>query len=480
MTRPTWLLTLVFLSLLPGIPAIGQEAQADRPAIEVRVDPRVELMSIVYRLAGNPEYNMGNAASPYSRAVDEHFGAFREHAVVKQAQLLRQRRGISFDAVMSMAVHLEMDEQLVPSLRTALEPRPPQLEKRWTEADAAEFVELLAAFARESDFRSFMAKLRQFHEMAAESLAMVVNSQPIIPWFDGFFGQRAQAKYVVLAGLLNGGSNYGVSYRSADGSDEEITPVIGIWRWSEDGLPAVGEESLGTIIHEFCHPYANAAIDRFATELEMAGGQLFAANRAVMERQAYGNGRTVLYESLVRACVVRYMVHQRGEEAAAKQAAAEAARGFKWTPGLAKLLGEYEADRAKYPEFDDFMPRVIAFFEATAAEAMAAAEKAPKVVSIAPASGSKDVDPATPELVITFDRPMRDGTWSIVSVENGAIPEFQRPGYDAQRKVLRAPMKLKPVTTYRFYLNAGQFMAFAAADGTPLEPVEVTFTTRAE
>ena len=94
MTRPTWLLTLALLSLLPGIPAIGQEAQADRPAIEVRVDPRVELMSIVYRLAGNPEYNMGNAASPYSRAVDEH------------AQLLRQRRVISFDAVMSMAVHL--------------------------------------------------------------------------------------------------------------------------------------------------------------------------------------------------------------------------------------------------------------------------------------------------------------------------------------------------------------------------------------
>ncbi len=26
---------------------------------EVRVDPRIELMSIIFRLAGNPEYNRG-------------------------------------------------------------------------------------------------------------------------------------------------------------------------------------------------------------------------------------------------------------------------------------------------------------------------------------------------------------------------------------------------------------------------------------
>src|SRR5688500_18981571 len=148
MTRPTWLLTLaLLLLLLTAIPAIGQGVQSDRPPIEVRVDPRVELMSIVFRLAGNPEYNMGNSTSPYSRAVDEHFGPFREHAVVKQAQRLRQGRGISYDAVSSLAVHLEMDKTLVPALRAPLEPRPPQLENRWTAADAEGFVALLADFA---------------------------------------------------------------------------------------------------------------------------------------------------------------------------------------------------------------------------------------------------------------------------------------------------------------------------------------------
>src|SRR5687768_18107586 len=187
MTRPIWLLTLALLPLLTAMTAIGQGVQSDRPPIEVRVDPRVELMSIVFRLAGNPEYNMGNSASPYSRAVDEHFGPFREHAVVKQAQRLRQGRGISYDAVISLAVHLEMDEKMVPSLRAPLEPRPPQLENRWTAADAEGFVALLADFARDSDFKRFVEKQRDVHAKAGEALAAVVNRQPIIPWFDGFF-----------------------------------------------------------------------------------------------------------------------------------------------------------------------------------------------------------------------------------------------------------------------------------------------------
>ena len=41
-----------------------QDAAKNR--IEVRVDPRVELMSLIFRLAGSSEYNQPNSKSPYS------------------------------------------------------------------------------------------------------------------------------------------------------------------------------------------------------------------------------------------------------------------------------------------------------------------------------------------------------------------------------------------------------------------------------
>ena len=74
----------------------------------------------------------------------------------------------------------------------------------------------------------------------------------------------------------------------------------------------------------------------------------------------------MINESIVRAAVVRYLEATQGHEAAARQVREETARGFAWTEGLSLLLGEYETQRARYPEFRAFMPRVVGFFDGTA------------------------------------------------------------------------------------------------------------------
>ena len=61
------------LCVVVAAAAWGQSSApaAGQGAIEVRVDPRVELLSLVFRLAGNPEYNMDNSASPYADEIDD-------------------------------------------------------------------------------------------------------------------------------------------------------------------------------------------------------------------------------------------------------------------------------------------------------------------------------------------------------------------------------------------------------------------------
>jgi large conductance mechanosensitive channel len=86
--------------------ACAAEKVQQPPSVAVRVDPRVELMSIIFRLAGNPEYNQGRVEQ-YTKDVESHFGQFREHRTVELARGLRRKRGVSFDACMSMAVHLK-------------------------------------------------------------------------------------------------------------------------------------------------------------------------------------------------------------------------------------------------------------------------------------------------------------------------------------------------------------------------------------
>lgn len=75
---------------------------ADSPrTVDVRIDPRVELMSIIFRLAGNPEYNQGRFTM-YLKAIDERFGPHREHPLFPYVRNLRATRGVSYDAVMSI------------------------------------------------------------------------------------------------------------------------------------------------------------------------------------------------------------------------------------------------------------------------------------------------------------------------------------------------------------------------------------------
>jgi len=109
----------------------------------------------------------------------------------------------------------------------------------------------------------------------------------------------------------------------------------------------------------------------------------------------------------------------------------------------------------------------------------AQAELAPKVVAMTPANGGNGVDAATTTITITFDRAMRDKSWSVVGTPADTPKITGSPSYDAARKVLTIPVQLEPGRSYRFSLNSEQKRGFQSEDGTPLVPVEVEFATAA-
>ncbi len=84
----------------PAAPAAAGDAApapAAGGAVRVTVDPRIELISILERLAGGQEYSQG-FPSPYRDAVDAHFASFRDHAAVALTKKLRDEHGIAFNA----------------------------------------------------------------------------------------------------------------------------------------------------------------------------------------------------------------------------------------------------------------------------------------------------------------------------------------------------------------------------------------------
>ncbi|MHC1767431.1 MAG: DUF4932 domain-containing protein [Verrucomicrobiia bacterium] len=485
--RPCNSLLATIVSLLLGwtLPSFGAPdpraegpiQRASIPELRIRVDPSVELVSLLFRLAGNPEYSQCRVPS-YAADVDRQFNRFRDHSAVQLARTLRQTRGVSYDACISLAVLLTDNSE--PRLSVALDPWPDFLDQRWDAKSVNNFVAAAGQFVKDTGFTAFIKAHEGLYRTSESRMRLLMDREAHLDWFNRFFGERPKASFTLILGMLNGGSCYGARSRDKNGA-EELFCVLGVWATDEQGVPVFGKDVLSTVVHEFCHSYANPIIDRHASELRESGEQLYVPVAGRMRSQAYGNAVTMLRESLVRASVVRYLSRYEGEKAAEREISEQQTRGFEWMKELSGLLGQYESERDHYPTLQSFSPRLVTFFRDYAGKFQRKHRELdasrPKVVSIVPANGAADVDPGTRAIQVVFDRPMRGGSWSMC----GGGPKFpeptDKPNYDKSRTTWTVKVNLKPDWEYEFWLNSGQYQSFQSEDGVPLESVHVTFKT---
>jgi hypothetical protein len=322
-------------SPLPTPPVVADAAIVTAPStpLEIRVDKRVELVSIVFRLAGSPEYN--RSKTPYAQGVDKSFAAFKNHPAVAAAAELRKKHGISHDAVMILAVHL--DDELQPVDVAEL----PSIDPRFTGVDIAPFAEKLRDFAKVAPFAKFYEMAAKVYDPAVAKLRETIGGEDIIGFFDGFFGKRPNGKYTAGPAMLAGSHNFGVRH------GEHFYQLLG------------DNATLDVIVHEMAHSYINPLFGRHAKALEPAGTALFPLFADAMQRQSYANWQTMFNESGVRALVVTFMRDRKGDRAAAAQARNEMRSSFLWINELVEVFRKYP----RGSDADAYMPNVVAFFD---------------------------------------------------------------------------------------------------------------------
>lgn len=106
----------------------------------------------------------------------------------------------------------------------------------------------------------------------------------------------------------------------------------------------------------------------------------------------------------------------------------------------------------------------------------------PKIVRVEPANGATDVDPGLKAIVVTFDREMRDGSWSVCRHKDGTWDDYPKTeggcSYDKTHRTLTIPVKLVPDKTYKLQFNNGEACGFQTPDGHCLVDYPYTFKTR--
>jgi len=457
--------TLAFF--LAGFPAFAQPAR-------IASDPRIELLSITFHLAGNSEYNQCRVPA-YCEDVDRYFASFKNDDAIRIAREVTEKNSVSYDAVMSLAININNVETLAE--RLPFDSPESRLDKRWTVVDARRFLAALRQFVVHSKFREFIETHRDLYELTGARLRTLVESKSDLTWFDKFFGAKPGARFIVVPALVNGGANYGPSLRAEDGR-EEMFAILGVWQLDAEKQPSFDSRILSDLVHEFAHSYVNPLVNRFA-ELDKAGDTVFRPVSTQMKLQAYGDGHTLVCESLVRTATARYLLAHDGIAAARQAVSGEEGRSFLWTGELFDLFGTYEADREHFATLDAFMPKIVAYFEALAPRIGAMVEaydaKRPKVVSISPANGAQEVDPAVTKFVVKFDRALNGG-YSLCFTTRDLYPKFGKPAFDETHTTVSMDVQLEPNRDYEFRMNCSP--GFVSADGIAMKEMVVKWHTR--
>jgi hypothetical protein len=301
-------------------------------SLQIGVDRRVELISILFRLAENPSYQ--KARGPYADDVDRHFAPTREHPAVAATRELRARFSIGYDAPIKLAVYL--DASFKP-LRP-LSPTPPGLDKRWEGAPIDDYLAKVRDFAAKARFEEFFRAHAAYYQSVEGAFRSSLKT-PIIPWFDAAFGARKGARYWVIPGLLTGGMNYGTSALHRDGS-EDIVQVVYLENPDAQAVPHPTERTLEFLAHEFAHSYIHPLLEPQMESFRESGQAALARVEAAMRAEAYPTYPIMVEESIVRAVTVLYLRDRSTAEHAAHSLAEQQRLSFLWMPELVAALDD--------------------------------------------------------------------------------------------------------------------------------------------
>lgn len=464
------LIATLFFSLLT-IFSFGQKINTlDKP----KVDERIEILSIVFRLAESEEYS-SKRFKLYTDKIESHYAPHKNHELIEFIKTLRNENGVGYDAVMSMAIHL--DNQLNPLVKfTDKIP-----DERWGKDNANEFVRLLKKFYKESNSKQFFKENEKLYSDISTRFLPVYKHLDL-NWYTKFYGKEPNEKFVIINGLGNGGGNYGPAIDFSNGK-RKVYAIMGTWKTDSLGMADFTIDSyFPTLLHEFNHSFVNYLLEKNPEPFRKNGEILYNAVENEMQNQAYGNWKTMLNEALVRTAVIKYMKdHNFSEEEIKNEINKQLNRGFLWIEELLSELESYDQQRNKYPTLESYMPNLIKAYDTYASRIDIYTEKfdekRPKIVSINEfKNGEQKVNHSLNKITINFDKPLLGKGHSInYGEDEDAFPDFKKITYSEDKKSVIIEWELKENKNYEFVLTG---LSFKSPEGISIKDYEIKFKTQ--
>jgi hypothetical protein len=313
------------------------------------VDKRVELLSIVFRLAERPEY-VSNEFKLYSDRIDQYFEEYKNHELIQFTKSIINENEIAYDGAMWMATHLDDNLRLLTDVKELWQQDP-----RWTKENVELFIPLLQKFHKDTKFDYFFKDNTDIYDEAVKHFTPI-GEQIDLNWCSSFFGKESAETYSIKIGLGIWGNCYGTNIDYTNGK-RTINTIMGVWMVDETSLPVFSKmPNFPILVHGFCHPFVDNLTAMNYELFRESGEKIF----SISNNESYTSWEVVLDEALLNASVTMYMKDHNFEQSEIEYWIGLIKTGFGcfWIEDLVNELEKYEKQREQYPTFESYMSKL--------------------------------------------------------------------------------------------------------------------------
>lgn len=318
--------------------------------IKVTVDPRIELMTVVQYMVGY--WPMSRLDITYATDVQEKFGNYWEHPVLRQYMTMWFVYGFGNDAPHDVMLHLSEPPELQVRIPISKE----LIERAGGEKNLNDFLDFLRDYAKKTKFMDFFEDHKDFYKFHTEAVSQEIEKEDYVGLLEGYYGSSSNSYSLILATLLHEGG-YGVDVGGT------MYAIIGPSR-SVDREPVFSDPMYlsNLAFHEFGNSFISPLSSKIREEIKRCQ-KLIQPIQREMEQMAYPTWEICMNEHLIRAISLRILASKNGEEETNKKIQAEYHNYFVYLDYVLVLLDEYEQNRDLYPNFSDFYPKIQAMFQ---------------------------------------------------------------------------------------------------------------------
>lgn len=319
---------------------------------EIKIDPRLELLSIVLNFADWPYIGKFTQSHPYYQNMLAHFTPYQDHPAVQWIKQAGENWNLDDPATSILWVSDPPNMQII-------HPYPLHPTSQISIPDFEKTIQLLNQFATDTNFIEFWQKNKSLYATYENEIKSLLPYQNHIQLMIDFYGEEKAYFKVFPAPLFNGAS-FGPQLNL---KNKQISHFIATFNSSQNGAPAFSDSLLRMLIfHEFGHSFVNPICEEYRTEI-FKHENLFQYLKDEMSLITYTDWFPTTHEHLVRTGQHLLLRIAGYEKEAQNDYQDNLRKGFSLLPFFTQKMEYYLENRATYPSFRNFFPELLKVYE---------------------------------------------------------------------------------------------------------------------